>query len=57
MCVLFCSLFFSIGVFPAFGSVVLIGSNVTLSFENTEANFGEFNFSIFVGILSFNFML
>ncbi|XP_073141748.1 receptor homology region, transmembrane domain- and RING domain-containing protein 2-like [Henckelia pumila] len=39
MWVFFCSFVFLIGVFQAFGSVVLIGNNVTLSFENTESNF------------------
>lgn len=27
---------------PAFANVVLLGRNVTLSFEDIEANFGEF---------------
>ncbi|KAL6515658.1 Receptor y region, transmembrane domain- and RING domain-containing protein 2 [Orobanche hederae] len=37
--VFFCCLFCLIGGFTAYGNVVLIGSNVTLSFEDIEANF------------------
>ena len=39
--VLFCYLFCLMGSFAAYGNVVLIGNNVTLSFDDIEANFGE----------------
>lgn len=41
---LFCCLFCLMGSFTACGNVVLIGNNVTLSFDDIEANFGEFTF-------------
>ncbi|XP_047980387.1 receptor homology region, transmembrane domain- and RING domain-containing protein 2-like [Salvia hispanica] len=37
--VLFCYLFCLMGSFAAYGNVVLIGNNVTLSFDDIEANF------------------
>ncbi|GER37814.1 protease-associated RING/U-box zinc finger family protein [Striga asiatica] len=37
--VFFCCLFTLMGAFTAYGNVVLIGKNVTLSFEDIEANF------------------
>lgn len=42
--VFFCCFFSLVGSFAAYGNVVLIGNNVTLSFEDIEANFGEFSF-------------
>lgn len=48
--VLFCYLFCLMGSFAAYGNVVLIGNNVTLSFDDIEANFGEFFFSLFFGV-------
>lgn len=39
--VFLCGFFVSLGPFNAFGNVVLIGKNVTLSFEDREATFGE----------------
>lgn len=42
--VLACS-FLSLMACVALGNVVLIGNNVTLSFEDIEANFGEYQLS------------
>ena len=50
--------FLSLMACVALGNVVLIGNNVTLSFDDIEANFGEFQFALnFVDkILSSSFL-
>lgn len=45
--VFLCCFFCLMGSFTAYGNVILIGNNVTLSFDDIEANFGELNFHFF----------
>ena len=47
ICVFFCGIFVSLMAITTSGNVVLIGKNVTLSFADIEATFGELKFDSF----------